>query len=141
VPDDAVHESQLTLRYEEHYEPESASGYACEAAFSVETGDLGDVQALIVDIVDAGAHEIDRVEFDVADKDELRARARRQVVAAARHRAEVDAEEAGCAWGRWCISRTSRRNAAGTRPRRARTGGPGHVFVAAVVVLGFAIDG
>jgi uncharacterized protein YggE len=56
----------------------------CQAAFAVESTDLDDVQALLVDAVTAGANEIEAVDFDVLGKRELRAEARRKAIAAAR---------------------------------------------------------
>jgi uncharacterized protein YggE len=56
-------------------------GYQCQAAFSVESTDLENVQPLLVDLVAAGANEIEAVEFDVLAKRELRAEARRKAVA------------------------------------------------------------
>jgi hypothetical protein len=53
------------------------------------------VQQLLVDIVAAGANEIQGVSFDVIDKLGLRAEARRDAVAAARRKAQLYAEAAG----------------------------------------------
>lgn len=96
VPDDAIHRSQLDLRSERSYgagHPEVV-GYQGSAGFAVETRDLDNVERLIVDVVAAGANEIEGIEFDVVDKDALRVRARRQAVADARSKAELYAEAA-----------------------------------------------
>jgi uncharacterized protein YggE len=53
-------------------------GYQCQAAFAVESGALDDVEPLLVDVVAAGANEIEGVEFDVIAKRELRAEIRRK---------------------------------------------------------------
>src|SRR5687768_11857042 len=58
VADEAVEQSQLTLRSMQNYGRE-VDGYLCEASFVVTTGDLADVQSLVVDVVEAGANEID----------------------------------------------------------------------------------
>lgn len=94
VPDEAVQRSELSLRSVQNY-PARPDGYYCEASFVVTTGALEDVQSLVVDVVAAGANEIDRLEFDAAARDDLHDEARRQAVAAARRKAELYAEAAG----------------------------------------------
>ncbi len=74
-------------------------GYECQAAFAVESTDLDDVQQLLIDVVAAGANEIEGVDFDVTTKGELRPEARRQAVAAARNKAGLYAEAAGARLG------------------------------------------
>ena len=65
----------------------------------MESTHLDDVQQLLIDVVAAGANEIDGVDFDVTSKPDLRAEARRQAVAAARHKAALYAEAAGARLG------------------------------------------
>ena len=91
VPDAAVNSSRLGLRTEWGYGNGKRTflGFQCEAGYAIESGDLDGVQHLLVDLVAAGAHEIEAVDFDVAAKPELRADARRQAVSTARGKAEL----------------------------------------------------
>jgi uncharacterized protein YggE len=91
-------------------------GYQCVASFALHSSNLDDVQQLLVDLVAAGAHEIEWVEFDVTAKPELRAQARRQAVKAARNKAELYAEAAGSGWAPSSISMTSTPRATSTTP-------------------------
>lgn len=61
--------------------------------------ELDAVQRLLVDVVAAGANEIQGVSFDVIDKPALRAGARREAVATARRKAQLYAEAAGVRLG------------------------------------------
>jgi uncharacterized protein YggE len=65
------------------------------AAAVIAVATLLAVQQLLVDVVAAGANEIEAVDFDVIGKDDMRAEARRQAVAAARRKAELYADAAG----------------------------------------------
>src|SRR5712691_11828354 len=78
VPDRAVERSRLGLKSSwSSYGPDRKFlGYECQAAFATESGDLDDVQQLLVDLVAAGANEIEGVDFDVSAKADLRAEAR-----------------------------------------------------------------
>lgn len=105
------------------------------------------MQQLLVDLVTAGANEIERVDFDVAAKPELRARARREAVAAARRKAELYAEAAGIRLGPVIhIDDVDpehlgfERGHGGGAATSAEDLAPGHVVVSAAVVLGFAIS-
>jgi hypothetical protein len=53
-------------------------GYQCQAGFAVESRALDDVEALLVDVVAAGANEIEGVDFDVIAKRDLHAEASRR---------------------------------------------------------------
>jgi uncharacterized protein len=101
VADAAVEGSRLDLRTVWAYANGTRTfvGYQCQAAFAVESTDLENVQPLLVDLVAAGANEIEAVEFEVLAKRELRAEARRKAVAAARGKAELYAEAAGVRLG------------------------------------------
>lgn len=145
VPDEAVGQSRVDLRSSWSFEPERTfAGYQCEASFSVESRDLADLQPLLVDLVAAGANEIEAVEFDVAAKDDLRAEARRQAVSAARGKAELYAEAAGVRLG--VVLHIEDVDQEQPYPAHAMSSGasssdlaPGHVTVSAAVVLGFSI--
>ena len=101
VPDSAVKASRLNLATATEYidGTNRSAGYRCVAAFSVESTYLDGVQQLLVDLVAAGANEIEGVDFDVTTKRALRAEARRKAVAAARAKAELYAEAAGIRLG------------------------------------------
>src|ERR1044072_2179682 len=66
VADRAVERSQLGLQSSWTYGSERRFlGYECQASFVVESANLEDTQALLVDLVAAGANEIQGVDFDV----------------------------------------------------------------------------
>jgi len=149
VPDRAVQRSRLGLRSSWSFTAERKFlGYECQAAFAVESADLDDVQQLLIDLVAAGANQIEGVDFDVTAKSELRSEARRQAVAAARAKAGLYAEAAGVRLGPVLhIDDVDPENAE-LRLYRGHGGGgeaagadlaPGHVVVSAAVILGFSI--
>ncbi|MGW7339179.1 SIMPL domain-containing protein [Streptomyces sp. NPDC054808] len=148
IPDTSVSGSRLKLnsQYDGYGAEQKFLGYRCSASYSVETEALDDLQQLIVDAVDAGAHRIDHVEFDVRDKSELRDEARRRAVAAARRKAEVYTEAAGVRLGPVVhIQDVDAESFAQYRGHgRADAGAagdlaPGAVQVSAGVVLGFSL--
>lgn len=124
-------------------------GYQCQAAFAVESTDLDTVQPLLVELVAAGANEIEAVDFDVSAKRELRADARRKAVAAARAKAELYAEAAGVRLGPVLHIDDVDPDHVGTERYRSHgstPGGaadqdlaPGHVVVSAAVVIGYSL--
>ncbi|MGW5785042.1 SIMPL domain-containing protein [Streptomyces sp. NPDC003757] len=148
VPDASVSGSRLRLNSQyDGYGPEQRFlGYRCSASYSVETEALDDLQQLIVDAVDAGAHRIDEVEFDVHDKPALRDEARRRAVAAARRKAEVYAEAAGVRLGPVVhIQDVDAESTVQYHGHGRALGGaagdlaPGSVEVSAGVLLGFSL--
>jgi uncharacterized protein YggE len=151
VPDSAVERSRLDLKSAwSGYGPDSKFlGYQCQASFALRSANLEDVQQLLVDLVAAGAHEIEGVEFDVTAKPDLRAQARREAVAAARNKAELYAEAAGVRLGAviHIDDVDPEGNIHAFRAARSAGGGeplpedlaPGHVVVTAAVILGFSI--
>lgn len=150
IPDQAVERSRLGLKSSwSSFGPDRKFlGYECQAAFAVESGELDDVQQLLVDVVAAGANEIEGVDFDVTTKASLRAEARRQAVAAARNKAELYAEAAGARLGPVLhIDDVDPENVGFERYRAHGAGGqasaedlaPGHLVVSAAVILGFSI--
>lgn len=149
VPDAAVERSRLDLKSSWSYGSDRKFlGYQCQASFAVESGNLDDVQQLLVDLVAAGANEIEAVDFDVMAKGEMRADARRQAVAAARRKAELYAEAAGVRLGAVIhIDDVDPEQVGFERYRGHGAGGaaspedlaPGHVVVSAAVILGFSI--
>src|SRR6266545_1358038 len=130
IGDAAVEGSRLDLKTATEYVDGSRKfvGYQCQAAFAVESGALDDVEPLLVDVVAAGANEIEGVDFDVIAKRELRAEARRKAVAAARAKADLYAEAAGVRVGAILHVEdvdpeqpgTSRHHCPGPRPRPHR---------------------
>ncbi len=151
VTDAAVERSRLDLKSVWDYGNQRRFlGYQCQASFAVESGDLDDVQQLLIDLVAAGANEIEAVDFDVRAKPELRAQARRQAVAAARRKAELYAEAAGVRVGAVLhiddvdsdnpVNRLYRGHGSHTGEASAEDLAPGHVVVSASVILGLAIS-
>jgi uncharacterized protein YggE len=124
-------------------------GYQCQASFAVESGDLDDVQQLLIDVVAAGANEIEAVDFDIRAKPDLRAEARVQAVAAARRKAELYAEAAGVRVGAVLHIDDVDADHPAQQPYRSHGSyagaasaedlAPGHVVVSASVILGLAI--
>jgi uncharacterized protein YggE len=150
IADAAVENSRLNLRTATEYSDGSHHfvGYQCQAAYAIESRALDDVEALLVDIVAAGANEIDGVDFDVIAKRELRAEARRLAVAAARAKAELYADAAGVRVGALLhIEDIDPEQSAATRMRGHSTAAgasaedlaPGHIVVNGAVMLGYAV--
>lgn len=149
IADAAVETSRLSLKSEWSFGSERRFlGYQCQASFTVESPDLDDVERLLIDIVGAGANEIEAVQFDVRAKPELRAEARKQAVAAARRKAEGYAEAAGVRLGavlhiddvdpeRQDLYRGHGSYSAEPTDQDLA---PGHVVVSAAVMVGFAIQ-
>ncbi|WP_128377735.1 SIMPL domain-containing protein [Streptomyces cavernae] len=147
IPDASVSGSRLRLSSEYEYgSGRKFIGYRCKASYAIESGALDDLQQLIVDAVNAGAHHIDSVEFDVHDKPALRDEARRKAVAAARRKAEVYTESAGVSLG--TVLHIQDVDAEEYRGYRGHGGGggdsagdltPGMVEVSAAVLLGFSL--
>jgi uncharacterized protein YggE len=150
IPDTSVSGSRLKLNsdHEGYGSDRKFLGYRCQASYAVESEALDELQQLIVDAVDAGAHRIDKVEFDVQDKPALRDEARRRAVAAARRKAEVYAEAASVPLGPVVHIQDVDSESYEMRSYRGHGGGggssagdlaPGTVEVAAAVLLGFSL--
>jgi uncharacterized protein YggE len=150
VPDGSVQRSQLKLASAWSYGTERKFlGYQCQASFVVESRELEGVQQLLVDVVAAGANEIQSVSFDVIDKPALRASARREAVAAARRKAQIYAEAAEVRLGAVLHiddvdpeklgEGMYRSHSSASSEASAEDLAPGHVVVSAAVILGFAI--
>ncbi len=142
--------SRLSLRTEfvwrdgrQHF-----AGYEGEARYSVRTSDLDDVQSLLVDLVRAGAHRIEQVTYDVADKPAMRARARAAAIDAALAKAQAYAAAAGVRLGPvlhvedrnpdTLTETMSRGHGVGGQPEAADLA-PGQVVVQAGVVVGYGL--
>jgi uncharacterized protein YggE len=77
VPDTAVSPSRLDLKSSWSYGNERTFlGYECTASFVIELRELDILETVLVDVAEAGANQVDGVEFDVSAKKELRAQAR-----------------------------------------------------------------
>lgn len=150
IGDQAVEGSRLDLKSAYEYGDGGSKfvGYQCQAAFAVESAGLDDVESLLIDVVAAGANEIEAVEFDVRAKRELRAQARVEAVAAARAKAEVYAGAAGVRVGAVLhiedvdpeeSSASRYRSHAEAAGGAAQDLAPGHVVVSAAVIIGFAV--
>lgn len=107
------------------------------------------MQQLLVDLVGAGANEIEGVDFDVAGKPAMRAEARRKAVSAARDKAALYAEAAEVRLGpvvhiddvdpESTRAELHRRHGYGGDEASAEDLAPGHVVVSAAVIVGFSI--
>ncbi|MCP2341106.1 SIMPL domain-containing protein [Actinomadura rupiterrae] len=149
IPAAGVSPSRLVLTTNYEYNPRTdartQTGYSCKARFEIETDAVDSLQRLLVEIVEAGVNGIDDITFDARAKPELRARARREAVAAARAKAELYAEAAGVRLGRVLHIEDIDPEGLKTRTHSGLVGGiegdlaPGQIVVSAAVSLGFAI--
>ena len=150
IPDTAVFTSRLDLRSSWSYDNErKLLGYECTASFVIELRELDALESVLVDVVEAGANQVDEVEFDVSTKPALRTRARRDAVTAAREKAELYAEAAGARLGPVIhIQDVAPDQGEGVRfgaqgPARGGSGDggltPGRISVLAEVAVGFSL--
>jgi uncharacterized protein YggE len=94
VADGAVERSRLDLKSMWDFANERRFlGYQCQASFAVESDDLDNVQPLLVDLVAAGANEIEAVDFDVRADAQLRQWRQRAVRPNSTPRPPVSASE------------------------------------------------
>ncbi|WP_191090037.1 SIMPL domain-containing protein [Histidinibacterium aquaticum] len=75
------------------------TGFAAEIGLSVTVRDLDDLGGVLDAVVRQGANRVDGVSFDLADRSEALAEARRAAVADAQAKAQVFAEAAGVRLG------------------------------------------
>ncbi|MFE1958606.1 SIMPL domain-containing protein [Streptomyces sp. NPDC059479] len=151
IPDTAVSASRLNLETSWAYGSERTfRGYECSASFVIELRELDILETVLVDIVEAGANQVDGVEFDVSTKKELRAQARTAAVAAAREKAALYGEAAGIRLGPVIhikdVDSEKLQNAYQSHSRGGGGGGegdltPGKISVSAGVLVGFSITG
>ncbi|MEU0148158.1 SIMPL domain-containing protein [Streptomyces sp. NPDC006288] len=150
VPDTAVSTSRLNLHSQWTYGSERTfQGYECTASFVIELRDLDTLEAVLIDVVEAGANEVNGVEFDVRAKKELRARARSAAVVAAREKAALYAEAAGAQLGPVVhIKDVDAEQVQNYRGHGGNDGDggegdltPGRVTVSAGVMVGFSLIG
>ncbi|MEU5879222.1 SIMPL domain-containing protein [Spirillospora sp. NPDC047279] len=151
IPEGGVSSSQLKLSTRYEYsrveDRRKKVGYACEADFEIETVAIDDLQGLLTDVVSAGVDQIKGIVFDVRAKPALRARARRDAVAAARAKAELYAEAAGVKLGRVVHIEDVDPERMKTYSHGTARGGveedlaPGLIAVTAAVAMGFSIEG
>jgi uncharacterized protein YggE len=90
----------MELAVEGYGKDRQVLGYRGQVEYDVTTRELDDVQALIVELVGAGARAIRRVRYATSQLRALRARAREQALASARIKAEGYARAAGVTLGR-----------------------------------------
>lgn len=74
-------------------------GYVARIGFAVILRDLDRTEEIVSGLVDAGAGEIRSMEFQASGLKDIRARARRLAIVAAREKAEIYAEAAGVSIG------------------------------------------
>ncbi|WP_405914741.1 SIMPL domain-containing protein [Streptomyces sp. NBC_00728] len=151
IPDTAVSTSRLGLKSSWSYGNERTFlGYECTASFVIELRDLDILETVLVDVVEAGANQVDGVEFDVSTKKELRAQARKAAVAAAGEKAALYAEAADVRLGPVIhikdVDSDQLQNTYRGHRQASGAGGegdlaPGKISVTAGVVIGFSITG
>jgi uncharacterized protein len=151
IPDSAVSTSRLDLKSSWSFGSERKFlGYECRASFVIEVRDLDALEAVLVEVVEAGANQVDGVEFDVSTKKELRAQARVAAVAAAREKAALYAEAASVRLGPVIhikdVDSDQLQNVYRGHGSGGGAGGegdltPGKISVTAGVVVGFSIVG
>lgn len=151
IPDAAVSASRLNLTTDYKFinNERKFRGYTCNASFVIEVRALETLETVLVDVVAAGANQVDGVDFDVSGKKQLRARAREGAVAAAREKAELYASAAGVRLGQVIhirdIDSESMTNV--FRGHGGSMGGngdgdnltPGRITVSAGVLVGFSL--
>ena len=86
--DIAASRVNLSRTFEYINNRQQATGYSAKVSFNVILSDLARMEELLVGVVDAGANEIDAVDFRTTRLKEYRAEARRRAVAAGRDKAE-----------------------------------------------------
>ena len=123
-------------------------GYTAKVAFNVLLRKLDQMEDLLSGIVDAGANEIESVEFQTTKLKELRADARRQAISAAREKAENYCNAAGVTLGKVIhIEDVNPDNLRG-RESHAEMGianqlqafDPGNITIGAAVIVAFKIE-
>lgn len=150
IPDTAVSTSRLNLKSAWSYGGNERTfvGYECTASFVIELRELDILETVLVDAVEAGANQVDGVEFDVTTKQQLRAEAREAAVAAAREKAELYARAAGVRLGPVVhikdVDSEQLPNPYRGHGHSSATGGdgdltPGKISVSAGVLLGFSL--
>lgn len=149
IADTAVSTSRLNLKSVWNFNSNERKflGYECTSSFVIELRELDVLEAVLVDVVEAGANQVDAVEFDVSSKKPLRAEAREAAVAAAREKAELYARTAGVRLGP--VIHIKDIDSEQLHNYRGHSGGfagggegdltPGKISVSAGVVLGFSL--
>lgn len=101
---DDVQSSRVSLK--EHYaiNPDTRrrerQGYAAQLEFHLVVRELDTLESVLVGILEHGVNELRSTEFGTSELAALRRRARAEAVAAARAKAELYADTAGCRLGR-----------------------------------------
>lgn len=151
IPDGAVSASRVALKSTWSYSGNKRhfEGYESSAAFVITLRELETLELVLVDVVDAGANQVDGVDFDISTKPELRAQARVAAVAAAREKGALYADAAGVGLGRVLhikdVDSDELERSYGGHGRGGETMGragdltPGKISVSAGVVVGFAL--
>lgn len=152
IPDTAVSTSRLNLKSSWNFigNERKFLGYECAASFVIELRELEILETVLVDVVEAGANQVDGVEFDVSDKKQLRAQAREAAVTAGREKADLYARAAGVRLGPVIhikdIDSEQMPNTYRSHAQSTAGGGegdltPGKITVSAGVVIGFSLIG
>ena len=123
-------------------------GYTAKVAFNVLLRKLDEMEDLLSGIVDAGANEIENVEFQTTKLKELRADARRQAIGAAREKAENYCNAAGVNLGKVIhIEDVNPDNLRGRESHvemgianQLQAFDPGNITIGAAVIVAFKIE-
>lgn len=137
----------LTRTFEYKDGRQQPTGYSAKVAFNVLLSDLARMEDLLIGVVDAGANEIDAVEFRTTKLKEYRAEARRRAVAAGREKAENYCRAAGVTLGAVTIIKdinpeVLHGSGEGHTSREAPSddGGPEGVFAPGSIIVGAAVS-
>ncbi len=74
-------------------------GYTAKVGFHVLLRDLDRIEEILIGVTDAGANEIDSVDYQTSQLKEIRAEARKRAIAAAQEKAEIYCQAAGVTLG------------------------------------------
>lgn len=96
-----VGSSQITLSQSFRYTEgeQRFVGYSAKVTFHVLLYDLSRMEELLSGVVDAGANEVNSVEFQTSQLKEIRVEARQRAIAAAHEKGEIYCKAAGVAIG------------------------------------------
>lgn len=99
IPDVQASRITLSQRWNHSGRNRTPNGYEAKSSFNVVLRDLDKLESVLCGVVEAGANEIDDVQFQTADLQEHRNRARQLACTAATQKAELYSTTLGCSVG------------------------------------------